>query len=35
VKIFFAWQEEKKEKWLWKMSNKGWHLQKAGFMVDY
>lgn len=31
-KIFFAWQEEKKEKWLREMSNEGWHLNEVGFL---
>jgi hypothetical protein len=31
VRTFFAWQEEKEEKWLREMSNKGWHLNRVGF----
>lgn len=31
VRTFFAWQEEKEEKWLREMSNKGWHLTRLGF----
>lgn len=31
-KIFFAWQERKEEEWLRKMSNEGWHLNRAGFL---
>lgn len=31
VRTFFAWQEEKEEKWLREMSNKGWHLDIVGF----
>ena len=31
VRTFFAWQEEKEEKWLREMSKKGWHLSRVGF----
>ena len=31
VRTFFAWQEEKEEKWLRAMSGKGWHLTRVGF----
>ena len=31
VRTFFAWQEEKEEKWLREMSGKGWHLTRVGF----
>ena len=31
VKVFFAWQEEKEEKWLREMSREGWHLNRVGF----
>jgi hypothetical protein len=31
TKIFFAWQEEKEEKWLRDMSKEGWHLDNVGF----
>ena len=31
VRTFFAWQEEKEEKWLREMSNEGWHLTRVGF----
>lgn len=31
VRTFFAWQEEKEEKWLREMSNEGWHLTGVGF----
>jgi len=31
VRTFLAWQEEKEEKWLREMSNKGWHLSRVGF----
>jgi len=31
VRTFFAWQEEKEEKWLREQSNKGWHLCRVGF----
>lgn len=31
VRTFFAWQEEKEEKWLGEMSKKGWHLTRVGF----
>ncbi len=31
IRTFFAWQEEKEEKWLRKMSNEGWHLSRVGF----
>lgn len=31
VKVFFAWQEEKEEKWLSEMSKEGWHLERVGF----
>jgi len=31
VRTFFAWQEEKEEKWLRGMSNQGWHLNRVGF----
>jgi len=31
VRTFFAWQEEKEEKWLREMSGKGWHLTGVGF----
>jgi len=31
IRTFFAWQEEKEEKWLREMSNKGWHLKRVGF----
>ena len=30
-KIFFAWQENKEEKWLREMSKEGWHLYRVGF----
>jgi hypothetical protein len=32
VRTFFAWQEEKEEKWLREMSGKGWHLLGVGFL---
>ncbi len=31
-KVFFAWHEKKKEQWLRKMSNDGWHLDRVGFL---
>ena len=31
VRTFFAWQEEKEEKWLKEMSNQGWYLTRVGF----
>jgi len=31
VRTFFAWQEEKEEKWLREMSSQGWHLTRVGF----
>jgi hypothetical protein len=31
VRTFFAWQEEKEEKWLREMSSEGWHLTGVGF----
>lgn len=31
-KIFFAWQEKNKEKWLREMSKKGWHLDNTSFL---
>lgn len=31
VRTFFAWQEEKEEKWLREMSGQGWHLNRVGF----
>lgn len=33
VRTFLAWQEEKEEKWLREMSNKGWHLSRVGFLL--
>lgn len=31
-KLFFAWGEEKEEKWLEERSLKGWHLYRVGFL---
>jgi hypothetical protein len=31
VRTFWAWQEEREEKWLADMSKKGWHLKRVGF----
>ncbi len=31
VRTFWAWQEEKEEKWLAGMSKEGWHLERIGF----
>jgi len=31
IRTFWAWQEEKEEKWLSEMSKKGWHLKTVGF----
>ncbi|MGV3487059.1 MAG: DUF2812 domain-containing protein [Tuberibacillus sp.] len=30
VKLFWAWQDEKEEKWLTEMAEEGWHLVKCG-----
>jgi hypothetical protein len=32
---FWAWEDEKEERWLEAMSRKGWHLQAIGFVGTY
>lgn len=32
---FWAWNDEKEEKWLEAMSKKGWHLESIGFAGTY
>jgi len=34
-KLFWAWEDEKEEKWLEEMSRQGWHLEAPGFPGFY
>jgi hypothetical protein len=34
-KLFWAWEDEKEEKWLADMSRRGWHLEAPGFPGFY
>ena len=34
-KLFWAWEDEKEERWLEEMSQKGWHLERPGFPGFY
>ena len=35
VRWFWAWQDEKEEKWLTEMANNGWHLKNVRFPGRY
>ena len=34
-KLFWAWEDDKEEKWLGEMSRLGWHLEAPGFPGFY